>query len=90
MSDETRQAQEKAPIHENHYCCEPGFGKWGGFGFARSKEIEYRWWCWEHYPQRDIGWDKPILANEYDNGLHRRIGAGSKRGQTKVSDQSPT
>lgn len=62
MSDETRQALEKAPIHDNHYCSVAGCGKWGGFGFTRSKEIQTRWWCYEHYPHKDIGPDKPIIV----------------------------
>jgi hypothetical protein len=52
MTDESRTANPAASIHVNHYCCIEGCGKWGGFGFARSRGETPTWWCWEHYPHK--------------------------------------
>ncbi len=41
-------------VHENHYCCLLECKKWGGFGFARSKAEPVQWWCWEHYPHKEL------------------------------------
>ncbi|MGO7954921.1 hypothetical protein [Rhizobium leguminosarum] len=41
-----------ANVIVEHYCCVPGCGRWGGFGFSPSKAVETQWWCWEHYPHK--------------------------------------
>jgi len=52
MSDESRTSDPAASIHVNHYCCIDGCGKWGGFGFSRSRGETPTWWCWVHYPHK--------------------------------------
>jgi len=48
QNDKTKQTN--GPVE--HYCCVAGCHEWGGFGFAASKSVETRWWCWEHYPYK--------------------------------------
>lgn len=50
MNDTTKTA---ASVHENHPCSVAGCKKWGGFGFSTAKNVEARWWCWEHYPHKE-------------------------------------
>lgn len=40
-------------VHINHYCSVEGCGKWGGWGYARSKHEPIQWWCYEHFPYKD-------------------------------------
>ena len=53
MSIENHTNAPGANIHVEHYCCEAGCPKWGGFGFAATATVETRWWCWEHYPHKE-------------------------------------
>lgn len=55
MSIQDHTTAPGANVIIEHYCCEPGCGKWGGLGFASSKTVETRWWCDEHYPH----WEAP-------------------------------
>lgn len=54
MSENSTPAKNGDGIHVNHDCEHLGCGKWGGFGFARSKADSPRWWCWEHYPHKNL------------------------------------
>lgn len=56
MSDLTSKAGDG--VHENHYCCLLDRKKWGSFGFTRSKAEPVQWWCWEHYPHKELTWLK--------------------------------
>lgn len=44
------------PLLIDHHCMHPDCTKWGGFGFDRyqggAKMTD--WWCWEHYPYKDL------------------------------------
>lgn len=51
MSDEGRSARDANHRLINHWCEVEGCGQWGGFGFAKGREIP-RWWCWGHYPHK--------------------------------------
>lgn len=48
--------QGASSMRSAHHCLHEVCGKWGGFGFdrveARVKTTD--WWCWEHYPYKDI------------------------------------
>lgn len=55
MSIESHTSAPGANLLVEHYCCVDGCSKWGGFGFAASKNVETRWWCWEHYPHKRGG-----------------------------------
>ena len=41
-----RRTPRPAGIYE-HFCEMPGCGKWGAFGYTRSK-FEIEWFCFEH------------------------------------------
>lgn len=58
MSLQDHSAAAGASIHENHYCCVDGCGKWGGLGLSRSKGEPPQWWCARHYPH----WPEHIAA----------------------------
>ena len=45
-------ANPKEGVHYAPKCCVAGCGEWGIAGFASSKNVEPRWWCWEHYPHK--------------------------------------
>ncbi len=51
MSIEGHSAAPGVAIHENHYCCIEGCGKWGSLGYSPNKAIPPRWWCFEHFPK---------------------------------------
>ncbi|MDQ0323979.1 hypothetical protein QO002_006186 [Pararhizobium capsulatum DSM 1112] len=52
MSDEKGGAVATAGVHYAPKCCVGECDKWGLAGFAASKHVEARWWCWEHYPHK--------------------------------------
>ena len=39
-------------VHYAPKCCVDGCDKWGIAGFSSTKNVEPRWWCWEHYPHK--------------------------------------
>jgi hypothetical protein len=45
-------APRPAGIYE-HFGEKPGCGKWGGWGYARSKQ-QVEWFCYEHAPLERI------------------------------------
>ena len=50
LNPESRTSGPGAGIHENHYCCIDGCGKWGGLGFSHGTGDNTTWWCARHYP----------------------------------------
>ena len=59
MTEESRTTNPAASIHVDHWCCVNGCGKWGGFGFSRSRGEAPTWWCSEHYPHKpNQVWDE--------------------------------
>lgn len=53
MSIENHTAAPGTNIHEEHLCSVAGCKAWGGFGMSTGKNVETRWWCWEHYPHKE-------------------------------------